>query len=143
MWRDLHGRSFSLDANGNGFVFHVHSPMSSENYHGHKYNSLEAEILSVLGILGFATECEGDSETFGYYEFFEDFNAIVGYDSQGFVNATIYSDVYQARDEWNDLSGEYSDFLDREEEELEYERRDIDAPYYDDFESDLYDVYED
>ena len=146
LWRDIDGHSFSLmpiEETGQ-FVYHVHSPMEEKTYRGvGKYSCLDAEILHCLSLLGYGSEETGEADTFGFYEFFPDYSAILTEDSQGFVSVKRYDDAYRAQDEWNCLSGEYSDFLDSEEAELEYERRDIDASYYDEYDSDLYDVYED
>lgn len=145
LWRDINGSSFGWVVYSNGgVVHHQHSPANPETYSAGKYSSLMTEVLSVMGDLGYEDDSFGNTDDFGYYESFPDYNAIVMYDSQGFVYSTVYEshEVYESV--WEKLVIDCREFYDeqdyREQQELEYERRDIE---YDEYDSDLYDIYED
>lgn len=136
LWRDIHGHSFSLTPQSDGgSVYHKHFPSNPETYSAGKYDSLTTEVLSVMGDLGYEDDSFGNTDDFGYYESFPDFNAIVMYDSQGFVYSTVYDSHEIYEQVWERLvvdCGEFYDEQDRREQlELEYERRDIDAAYDD------------
>lgn len=141
LWRDVDGHSFSLisDAKSEtgGFVYHVHSPSDSATYVAGKYDNLTTEVLSVMGDLGYESDYLGNTEDFGYYEFFPDFNAIVQYDSLGFVYSQLYPDSVSTQCAWNNLVVECNEFYDDQDSQEQYELE------YDEYDSDLYDVYED
>ena len=96
---------------------HKHFPANPDTYDSTKYGSdIRTEILSVMGDFGFATESLGDTDSFGYFEWFEDLSAIVEYDSQGFVFSTIYDTPEMARNAWSHVTTDYDEWCDDEEE---------------------------
>jgi hypothetical protein len=93
MWRDIDGHSFSLDSMGDGFIYHVHSPMVEEKYNSlGKYSCLDAEILDALAMEGYASDSVGDQSTIGFYDLFSDYRAILTSHTDGSVTVNFYGD---------------------------------------------------
>src|ERR1700741_232523 len=128
MWRDIDGHSFSLTAlTGTGqFTYHMHTPMSAETYKGHgKYDSLDAEILDSLAMEGYASDSVGDQPTFGFFDLFSDYRAILISHPDGSVSVSFYEDDETIQRIWNDIVSDYDSFSD-------------DEPLYDEYGDDEY-----
>ena len=115
MWRDVDGHSFSLDAEGNGFRYHVHSAVKEENYSSHgKYANLDTEILDCLAMLGYASDGVGDQSTYGFFDLFSDYRAILISESDGFVRASFYDSDEALEKAWNSTVEGYEEYADDE-----------------------------
>lgn len=128
MWRDIDGHSFSLvPLNGTGqFTYHVHAPMVEETYRGHgKYQSLDAEILDSLAMEGYATDSVGDQSTFGFYDLFPEYRAILVSESDGFVRVMFYDSDEMLERVWRETVESYVEYAD-------------DEPLYDEYGDDQY-----
>lgn len=122
VWRDIEGHSFMLRSTPNGFEYHRHSPSNEETYHDTKYASLFTETLSLMADYGYDSDSIGDADSYGFYEYFPDYLAIVSYDSQGFVYSVTFQSFEEVEKAWLDIVKGYYDFLDVEEKEVESER---------------------
>lgn len=144
IWFDLEDKATRLHVSDlNAITWHFHLPMAESDYKRGRCTNLKTEILLYLGIMGLSYTSLGNSDDFGYFEFFPEYNAILQNDSQGFVYSTIYETERAATNAWEHISADYDEYCDerdyREQQELEYERRDIDAEY-DEYDSDLWDI---
>lgn len=142
MWRDIDGHSFSLKAKDDGFVYHVHSPVSEENYSSlGKYSCLDAEILDALAMEGFETAYTGDQDTFGFFDFFPDYRAILCSHSNGSVAVAFYDSDEMLNIAWNSLVENYEEFSDDSDDEPLYDEYGDDQYAYESgaYESDLWD----
>lgn len=126
MWRDIDGHSFSLTAEGDGFRYHVHSAVIEENYNSlGKYANLDTEILDCLAMEGYASDSVGDQSTFGFFDLFSDYRAILVSDSDGSVRAMFYDSDEMLERAWNSTVEAYDEFAD-------------DEPLYDEYGDDEY-----
>lgn len=141
IWRDIDGHSFALipSSDGMGFVFHRHSPFTDENYKSlGKYDSLDAEILDSLAMHGYANESLGDQSTFGFFDFFPDYRAILISHPNGSVTVTRFDDDETMLRIWGDIEADYANWDD--DEPLYDEYGDGDYAYESGaYESDLWD----
>jgi len=142
MWRDIEGHSFSLTPlTGTGqFLFHVHTPMDEETYKGHgKYDSLDAEILDSLAMEGYASDSVGDQSTFGFFDLFSDYRAILISHPDGSVTISRFDDDETMNRVWSDILADY-DQWDNDDEPL-YDEYGDDVYQYESgaYESDLWD----
>lgn len=143
IWRDIDGHSFSLiPLTGTGqFIYHRHTPMDEQAYRSHgKYDSLDAEILDALAMEGYASDSLGDQSTFGFYDLFSDYNAILYSRSDGSVTVTFYDSAETTEFAWGSLEKEYEEF-DSEDDEPLYDEYGDDEYAYESgaYESDLWD----
>lgn len=139
MWRDIDGHSFSLVSEGTGFRHHVHTPILEENYKSlGKYDSLDAEILDSLAMHGYANESLGDQSSFGFFDFFPDYRAILISHPHGSVTVTRFDDDETMLRIWGDIEVDYANWDD--DEPLYNEYGDGDYAYESGaYESDLWD----
>jgi hypothetical protein len=115
MWRDIDGHSFSLvPLTGTGqFTYHVHSPIVEGTYKGHgKYQNLDAEILDSLAMEGYASDSVGDQATYGFYDLFSDYRAILISESDGFVRVAFYDSDEMLEMAWNSTVEGYTEYDD-------------------------------
>jgi len=113
LWRDVDGHSFSLipASDGEGFVFHKHTAFTDENYTSlGKYANLDSEILDSLAMEGYASDALGDQSTFGFYDLFAEYNAILYSRPDGSVSATFYDSAETTQFAWGSLEREYAEF---------------------------------
>lgn len=143
MWRDIDGHSFSLDLNNEGgFVYHVHSAITEEKYNSlGKYSCLDAEILDALAMEGYASDSVGDQPTFGFYDFFPDYRAILVSYSNGSVDVVFYDSDEMLNKAWNSISEDYDEFSDDSDDEPLYDEYGDDEYAYESgaYNSDLWD----
>lgn len=143
IWRDIDGHSFALipSSDGMGFVFHRHAPFTDETYNSFgKYQNLDSEILDSLAMHGYATDALGDQSTFGFYDLFVEYNAILYSRPDGSVSATFYDSAETTQFAWGSLEREYAEF-DSEDDEPLYDEYGDDEYQYESgaYESDLWD----
>lgn len=113
MWRDIDGHSFSLVSEGTGFRHHIHTPILEENYSSlGKYDSLDAEILDSLAMEGYASEAIGDQSTFGFFDLFPDYRAILISHPDGSVTVTRFDNDETMMRIWDDIVSDYDQFSD-------------------------------
>lgn len=139
MWRDIDGHSFSIVSEGTGFRHHIHTPILEENYSSlGKYDSLDAEILDSLAMEGYASEAIGDQSTFGFFDLFPDYRAILISHPDGSVTVTRFDNDETMMRIWDDIVSDYDQFSD--DEPLYDEYGDDDYAYESGaYESDLWD----
>jgi len=111
-----HGPEWESGGNFLCWNFRSHIPISEAEYSSHKFGSLQAEILHSLRMLGYGADSMGDADTFGYYEWFPDFCAILVADSQGFVSATVYDNLEMSSAAWSHLDIDYSEWCENQDE---------------------------
>lgn len=141
MWRDPDGHSFSLDSEGDGFRYHVHTPISEENYTSQKYSHINAEILDNLAMLGYAHESLGDQSTFGFFDFFPDYLMILTSHPDGSVTVTEFEDNATVYRIWGDIERDYLNWEDEDDYDFMYDDNGDDHYAYESgaYESDLWD----
>jgi hypothetical protein len=100
--------------------------MVEETYRGHgKYQSLDAEILDSLAMEGYATDSVGDQSTFGFYDLFPEYRAILVSESDGFVRVMFYDSDEMLERVWRETVESYVEYAD-------------DEPLYDEYGDDQY-----
>lgn len=113
IWRDIDGHSFELlpSSDGMGFVYHRHAPFTDENYSSlGKYANLDSEILDSLAMHGYASDALGDQSTFGFYDLFSEYNAILYSRPDGSVAAVFYDSVELTNKAWESVVADYEEF---------------------------------
>jgi hypothetical protein len=100
-----------------------------------KFDGLHTEILYNLSLMGFEDDSVGDANTFGYFELFSQYGAILETNSEGFVTSAIHNPISDAERIFGEISHEYYSFMDDMDDEPWF-------PEYDEYDS-VYDSYED
>lgn len=136
IWRDIDGNSFELiSSTDGGFVYHRHTPFTDETYTSlGKYANLDSKILDSLAMHGYASDSLGDQATFGFYDLFSEYNAILYSRPDGSVIVTFYNSAETTQFAWGSLEREYAEFDSEDDEPLydEYAYESIAYEYGDD-----------
>lgn len=107
-----------------------------------KFQNDLAERLWDLSMSSFQTDDLGTSDSFGWHALFEDERAIICEDTEGFVNVTVYASLDALRERWIDLETEWREWNGEEyDHEYGYFYEHDDDPYFDTFDSDLWDEF--